>query len=63
MCLFMVFLASMYLLNFVIIGATFSAVVIFLSYSVNDLFLQSSSTFLNELATSNLTGQLFFGTY
>jgi len=63
MCLFMVYLFSMYILNFVIIGATFSAIVIFLSYSLNNLFLESNSTFLNDLANSQLTSQIFFGIY
>lgn len=51
---FMIYLIANFVLQFVIIGATFSSIVIFLVYTINLLLLNSRSSFLNSIATDNL---------
>ena len=63
MCIYMLYLISSYVLTFVIVGATFSAIVIFLIYCLDNIFLTSGSPFLVSLATKRFTSQFLFGTY
>ena len=60
---YMIYLIASYTLQFVIIGATFSSIVIFLVYVLNQLLIESGSSFLNSIATDNLPKQILFGTY
>lgn len=63
MCLYMVYLIASFALQFVIIGATFSSIVIFLVYVLNHLLEQSGSALLQKLVNDNLIKQILFGTY
>ena len=63
MFMFMIYLISSYILQFVIIGATFSSIVIFLVYVLNQLFLLSSVSILEDFANGNLVQQTLFATY
>lgn len=63
MILFMVYLLSIYLLNYLIIGITFSSIVLFLDYLTKTVFLTTSSPFLQSLANGNLISGIIFGAY
>lgn len=63
MVLFMLYLISEFALSFMIVGATFSAVVILLSFTLRDIFLASNSAWLQKIADHNLPGELLFSTY
>ena len=63
MYIFMAYLLSIYLLNFLIIGITFSSIVLFLDYLIKTVFLTTNSPFFQSLAKGNLISEILFGAY
>ena len=63
MFLFMIYLTTLFLLQFLTVGAMFATIEVFIQVLLTTLSTNTKSAFFTNLTESNLISQIFFGFY